>query len=343
MKFKDCYALSELPYFELDERGGLRLAAGVADRIIDMHCHVGLNYLFAPAVDLDREDPEPETFFPMRGNELDMDTYSAQSFTGENAHRMEKENLKQAWRNDGWARTHSAKNLCNEMDRYNVTASVILAIDMPLGPLSRTSEHFLRAAEKYPRLIPFVSVHPYDLFMERKTRRFKSLGAKGMKIHPAMQLMRANNKRAMRLAKLSGELGLPCLYHTGGSDVAPAWQQDLPHIKYFWEPVREMPEVTFIMGHGGIHYYRELIELAKAYDNVWIELSGQPPARIREFLDAGLEDRLMFGSDWPFYTEAFPLAKVLLATEDAPEARQKLLYDNARGLLDKFGILPAGA
>ena len=339
MKLKDCMALVELPYFELDGKGRLALAAGVAERIIDFHTHLGLNFLFAPAVDVDREDEETKTFFPLRGNPVDLDVYAALAFTPENARIMEKENLKQAWRNNGFAATHSAKNLVNECDRMKVERSVILAIDYPLGPLSRTSELYLRAAKKYPRLVPFVSVHAYHPFMEKKVRALRAGGGKGMKIHPPMQLVRANNPRVKKLLKLCGELGLPCLFHTGASDVAPAFQKDLPRIAYFWEPVREMPEVTFIFGHAGIHMYQEAIRLAQQYNNVYLELSGQPASRIREMLDAGLEDRLLFGSDWPFYPIAFPLAKALLATEGAPAARKKLLYDNAQGLMEKFHII----
>jgi uncharacterized protein len=338
MKLKDCMALVELPYFELDEKGKLKLRAEVAERIIDFHTHLGLNYLLAPAVDLDREDDEVKTFFPLRGNPVDLDVYAALSFTPENAHIMEKENLKQATFNNGFAATHSAKNLVNELARMRGERSVILAIDFPLGPLSRTSELYMRAAKKYPQLIPFVSVHAYDLFMEGKVRGFKAAGAAGMKIHPPMQLVRANNKKVMKLIKLCGELSLPCLFHTGASDVAPAFQKDLPRIDYFWEPVAAMPEVTFILGHGGIHFYQEAIKLAQQHQNVYIELSGQPASRIREMLDAGLEDRLLFGSDWPFYPIAFPLAKTLIATEDAPAARKKLIYDNAKKLLERFKI-----
>ncbi len=338
MKLADCLALSDLEYFELNEKGKLVLAGGVADKIIDFHTHVGMNYLFAPPVDLDRFDDEIETFFPLRGNPVDLEVYSAQSFTKENARIAEKETVKQGLLNGGFARTHTARNLIDEMDRMNVVNSVILAIDFPLGPFSRSSELHLEAARKYPRLIPFISVHPYAPGMEKRARLLKEMGGVGMKLHPAMGLFRANNKRAVKVAELCGKLNLPVLCHTGGSDIAPQWQQDLPHVKYFWGPVEAMPETTFIFGHAGIHYYREAIELAREFDNVHLELSGQPPSRIREMLEAGIEDKLLFGSDFPYYVLALPLAKVLLATKGAPEARRKLLYGNAARLLDKFGI-----
>ncbi len=42
---------------------------------------------------------------------------------------------------------------------------------------------------------------------------------------------------------------------------------------------------------------------------------------------------MVYGSDWPFYHQAIALAKVLMATEDRPELRRPVLYDNAARLL----------
>ncbi len=341
MKLADCQALDTLPYFKRDAAGKLALAEGVADRIIDFHTHIGMNYLLARPVDLDREDDEPRTFFPARGNPVDMDVYSAVCFTEENERIAQRETVKQAYTTRGFAATHTAKNLVNEMARLKIENAVILAVDFPLGPFSRTSRHFLAAARRYPRLIPFISVHAYDPFMEKKVRALQAAGGKGMKIHPPMQLVRANNKRVMKLLALCGELNLPCLFHTGASDIAPKFQRDLPAIKHFREPVEKFPQVTFIFGHAGIHMYQEAIELVKSHPNVYLETSGQPPARIREMIDAGIEDHVLFGSDWPYYIIALPLAKALLATEGRPEARQKILYGNAKALLDRYGIAAA--
>ncbi len=338
MMLRDCEELDTLKYFEKNSSGELVLCDGVADKVIDFHTHIALSFFGLPAVDLDREDEEAMTFFPLRGNPVDLTTYSAASFTEENEKIAQKESVKQGFSKKGYAGTHTPRNLLKEMDRNRVENAVILAIDYPLGPLSRNSRTYLEAARRYPRFIPFVSVHPYDALMEHKVRNLREQGAVGMKIHPPMQFIRANNNKCMKLTKLCGELGMPCLFHSGASDIAPEFQKDYPRIEYFREPVQSQPETIFILAHGGIHFYRELIELARKNINVYIELSGQPPGHIREMMDAGLEDRMLFGSDWPYYIESLPLAKVLLATEDAPDVRRKILYDNARLLLNRIGV-----
>ena len=49
------------------------------------------------------------------------------------------------------------------------------------------------------------------------------------------------------------------------------------------------------------------------------------------------DERVLFGSDWPFYPFEFPLAKSLIATEGKPELREKILYKNAVRLLKEYG------
>jgi len=333
---KDCQALDTLPYFTRDAAGALILRPEVAEKIIDFHTHIGLSFLGMAPLDLDREDDEAKPYFPVRGNEINMDTYAAASFTPETEKTAQQESVKQAFTKKGYAGTHTPKNLLKEMDRNRVTHSVLLAIDYP--GLSHNSETYLKVCREHPRLIPFVSVHPKDARLEHKTRAFREAGAVGMKVHPPMQFIRANHPKCMKLTKLCGELGMPVLFHSGHSPIAPGFQKDYPRIEHFEEPVAKQPGTTFVLGHGGIDQWRELIALAKKNANVWIEISGQPPAHIREMLDAGLEDRVLFGSDWPYYLESLPLAKLLLATDDAPAVRQKLLYDNAVRLLRKAGI-----
>jgi predicted TIM-barrel fold metal-dependent hydrolase len=54
---------------------------------------------------------------------------------------------------------------------------------------------------------------------------------------------------------------------------------------------------------------------------------------LREMLDATGGERMLFGSDWPFYHLAATLAKVLIVTEGRPDARTAILRGNADRLL----------
>jgi predicted TIM-barrel fold metal-dependent hydrolase len=56
---------------------------------------------------------------------------------------------------------------------------------------------------------------------------------------------------------------------------------------------------------------------------------------VRTILDQADPDRVVYGTDWPFYHQSIALAKVLIATEGDPALRRKVLHDNAARL---FGL-----
>ena len=146
MILKDLQELDTLEYFEKNSKGELVLCEGVAEKVIDFHTHLGLSFLASPPLDLDREDDEAKTFFPARGNPSDLSFYSAKSFTEESGKIAQRESVKQAFTKSGYSGTHTPKNLIKEMDRNRVTHSIILAIDFPLGALSRNSQTYLKAS-----------------------------------------------------------------------------------------------------------------------------------------------------------------------------------------------------
>jgi predicted TIM-barrel fold metal-dependent hydrolase len=71
------------------------------------------------------------------------------------------------------------------------------------------------------------------------------------------------------------------------------------------DPVlRDFPELTLVLAHGGRGWwYDQAAFLALMRDNVWIELSGLPPARLpvyyQRFDLRRLARKFVFATDWP--------------------------------------------
>ena len=76
------------------------------------------------------------------------------------------------------------------------------------------------------------------------------------------------------------------------------------------------------------------LELALQYPNVYLDVSSQNLTNVRRIIAEAPADRILFGSDWPFYHQAIALAKVLLATEGCPPARRRVLWENAAHLFN---------
>lgn len=336
-RFADCYDLHRLKYFTLDERGRLVARPEEVGQVIDFHTHLGLSFLAGPKLKLNEKREKVEYFFPYRDLPVDLDVYSAFCFTPQAAKKTAYECIRSAWTSKGFMGTHTVPNMLEDMDRLGITHSIILAIDYPFG-LSANSEAFLDCAAAEKRFVPYASVHPYSSDKSQRIDGYVGKGAVGIKLHPAQLLYKANNRRLWEIYEKCDKSHIPVFFHSGHSPISPAWAKDLPDLKHFREPLEEFPDLIFVFGHSGIEQYRMIIEYGKKHERVYAEVSGQPPGRIKELADGLGSERVLFGSDWPFYCQELPLAKALIATEGDRELREKFLYRNAQRLLEETGF-----
>ena len=58
---------------------------------------------------------------------------------------------------------------------------------------------------------------------------------------------------------------------------------------------------------------------------------------VSKALDEVGEERLMFGSDWPFGRQRVELSIIMELTEGNPALREKLLWKNAESLVGPVG------
>ncbi len=336
-KFKDVKALAELEYFRLDEHGRITLASQQLGPTIDMHTHLGFTSAFAPQIDLQRPTKEVRHSFHEAGFSVDLSLYSGVNLTRENRGGMFRDYAQAGILGTGAVTTYTAPNLIAEMDRLGIEQSVSLAMDLPGS--SRVSESHIRAAGENGRLIPFCGISPRSLFWERHIEKCIASGARGLKFHPYINVMSPDHPMALKLFRRWSRSELPILFHTAHNGVEPAVLRRFSDIELYQEPLRRLPNATFILGHAGMGFYREAAAMAKAHGNTYLEIGGQPPLVVRELIDLIGPDRLLFGSDWPVYPLALPLAKVFIATEGDPDSRRKILYENAYNIICLTGAI----
>jgi predicted TIM-barrel fold metal-dependent hydrolase len=209
-------------------------------------------------------------------------------------------------------------------------------------PLS--NEFVATIVKRHPkRFAFFASVDPWkDRAVDDLERAVKELGAIGAKFHPSLQDFYPSDERHFRLWEKASELGIPCLFHTGTSGIG-AEQPGGQGIKL--DPARPIhldvvaarfPTLSIIAAHFGWPWHLELIAMALHKSNIYIELSGwspryYPQELIRE-IGGRLQDRTLFGSDYPFIKPARVIEE-LNALELKPEAKVKILRENAARLL----------
>ena len=139
---------------------------------------------------------------------------------------------------------------------------------------------------------------------------------------------------------LAEKYKLPVGIHTGGAGPdhgSPNFKMELGNPLLLENMLNEFPQLKVWIMHGGDQYYREAIHIMKKFDRVYTDISvlSNPvivPAErfsliMKAFMEAGLEDRLMFGTD------NGDIEKVIAAVEAleflTELQKEKVFYKNA--------------
>lgn len=325
-QFQDVRALKTLKYFSLSSDGRLRLRKGVAQHIIDSHTHIGWGRI-------DDTLPEPTKYvFPYTDAPIDLSHYSAHDYSLPLIKQARRDTVRTVLAR-GRNRYCSASHLQRDLKDLRITSAVVLAVDI-FGKIN--SDIVLETARQdSTTFIPFISLHPRNKRNHLLIKKYVARGARGMKIHPPMQLVRPNSRYVCSMMELATLYTLPVLFHCGHSPLSPAIHKRFSNMEDYRSIVSQYRTIPIILGHSGIDAWEEAVVIAKKYEHVYLELSGQPPQVIKKMIRMLGSDRLLFGSDWPYYPTALPLAKVLLGTEGNEKAREKILYTNSNHLLNK--------
>jgi predicted TIM-barrel fold metal-dependent hydrolase len=168
-----------------------------------------------------------------------------------------------------------------------------------------------------------------DLSVLRRSIRLN--GFRGIKIHPSLSGIPADDPRYEEVWKFASNHDIPIVAHTWSvSSYNPVQVLSTPD--KFEKYIQKYSGVRFIMGHsGGRGTGRlEAMRLAETYPNVYMDFAGDIYC-LRYFetmAERGILDRVLFGSDYPWIDARSHLTRVYLA--DIPLAAKGAVFrDNA--------------
>jgi predicted TIM-barrel fold metal-dependent hydrolase len=343
-RYRGYRGLAALPWFELDDGGVLRCIAQELPPVFDVHAHLGMSLLLAPEVDLHARTPRVQHLLDCDveepGCELDLDVYINANFRPSDLRALRLGMVARLlWGNPASA-THTIPNLLAEMDATGVSQAFVLPIAFGLPFGDDLTERWLdatAAAGVRDRLLPAASVHPRDPARIEKLRRYAARGARALKLHPAGQRFFPDAPEAMEIYEECARLGLVVVFHGGRAGIEPGYTHQFTLMRHYEPMLARYPEVAFVLGHAGARDVADAIPLARGYPNVWLGIHGQGVTTLHELIERVGGERLLFGSDWPFYHLAATLAKVLIVTEGRPDLRAAILRGNADRLLGSDG------
>ena len=234
--------------------------------------------------------------------------------------------------------------LYREMDITGVLLAWDAETATGLPPL--TNDEVADVVKTYPReFIGFASVDPWkgERAVTEIERAITELGLSGAKFHPGIQAFYPNDTRFYPLYEKISELGVPALFHTGtnalgaGTPGGMGVKLDYTRPIYLDSVAADFPQLTVIGAHPAWPWHDEMLAIIGHKSNVFMDLSGWSPKYIpKAIMDEArsrLQDRILFGSDYPFITPERWLNDFDKLEGFSPEVRQKILHDNAARIL----------
>jgi predicted TIM-barrel fold metal-dependent hydrolase len=231
--------------------------------------------------------------------------------------------------------------------RERTMAAVVFTVDAEHAtghPRIANEEVASSCAAHADVLIPFASVDPWKgQAGAREARRLVTgHGVRGFKFHPPLQGFAPNDPLAYPMYAVLEELGVPALFHTGQTGIGAG----VPggggiRLKYanpmlVDDVAVDFPELRIILAHPSFPWQDEALAVATHKPYVHIDLSGWSPKyfppRLVRYANSLLQDKMLFGSDYPVLTPDRWLAD-FAKLDIKPDVRPKILRNNAIRLL----------
>lgn len=176
------------------------------------------------------------------------------------------------------------------------------------------------------------SLHPDSDNVADDIEMIKSLGLKGVKLHPDFQKFRIDDEKLFPIYEACSGV-LPVLLHTGD------YRYDFSNPDRMKNVLQKFPNLTVIGAHfGGWSVWEEACEKLSGFDNFYVDTCSSfkwlKPEKTKEIINRYGADKVLFATDfpmWAYETEFEYLMSLGLSEGDY----EKILYKNAANL---FGI-----
>lgn len=337
------------PELVLCENGDFKIKSDLVEKyeIIDMHCHIynGLSQLFPTFLQKEKYNEKKSLMdmscFPFSLGLFDLDKIY---FTKCPTSLFSADGLKTRIKLFSGALVlnyATEDRLIMDMDANNIHKAVVQQINPPNKSCGKIMDKIVKNND---RLYTFGSIHPYDDNIVNKIHDYMKLDIKGWKLNPHIWNVPIDCDKTITLLKELAKTNLPILSCSGiglpkevlNSNVPPKRTKKevlTQQLTKFEKILDCIPDTTFILAHSGCFDYDYIIDIMKKYPNTYTDISVQPSGNIKKLITEIGSERLLFGTDYPFVSQAFSILSVLRATEIEQE-RINIFSGNAKKLLN---------
>lgn len=242
--------------------------------------------------------------------------------------------------------------LRTSMDEAGVDLSVVLPVATAPRQVEHINDSSAAISEKSQEtgLFSFGCMHPDYENWHSELARIKSLGLKGIKLHPVYQSVDFDDPRTLRVLDRAGELDLIVVTHAGLDVGFPGVVRCSPEMVQ--SAVKQVGPIKLVLAHmGGWRCWDKVLELLPGlpvYIDTSFSTGRMTPAdghysqdelllldsqRFMALVRAFGPHRVLFGSDSPWSSQRESL-EWLREQPLAPDELEAILGGNSRRLLD---------
>ena len=189
----------------------------------------------------------------------------------------------------------------------------------------------LRSSDKF-KLVGFGCMHQDFPDIEKEVERLRSIGLKGIKIHPDIQGVDIDDKRLMPLYEMI-EGKMPVYFHIGDNREEYKFSDPLKLAKI----KKRFPRLEVVAAHLGGYSVWEQVGSIIDLDSIWFDTSSALWAIDSELARKLIRElgvkRVMFGTDYPVAYAKTELELVDKLELDKDEL-EDIFYNNAKRFLE---------
>lgn len=211
-----------------------------------------------------------------------------------------------------WGATDAAMDVSPERHTAalaGVEAAIVLGFHAPHVDVVVPNDYLAAYCRQAPdRWYGFASVNPVEPGARAELEQaHEELGLPGLKIGPTYQNFDPTDRRAFAVYEYAERQGIPVLIHQATTfPREAALRQALPLL--LDEVAIRFPELRMVLAHIGHPWEADCAVTIRKHPHLYADISGihGRPWRFYQALitcvEYGVAEKLLFGSDFPFYT-----------------------------------------
>lgn len=204
----------------------------------------------------------------------------------------------------------SSEELIRSGSKIGTSLYLVCSVATTPHQVSSINEFIAQECGKYDCFFGLGAAHPLSENIQGDIEQIKSLGLRGIKLHPDFQTFNADSPEAFRIYEII-EDSLPVLIHCGDERYEYSRPERIANI------ARNFPKLRLIASHlGGYQLWDEAQACLRGFENVRIDLCSSlafmTPEKALERIRGFGAENCFFGTDFPMWSHETELERLML-------------------------------